>query len=634
MTVTAAQLLALALGLGAAVCWGALATSRAPVRRPGWWALAAGAVVATVGSVASVLALWVHDWWFAADRVMTSVPLSSAALVWFGVSAVRDLRAGGQASTSTRVASWAGAFGAAAGIFAAFVLGAPLPAWTAAAVALVVAGATAIAGLLLAKRRARRPLIAIVAVVAAVVLSATGLSLAAAAAPGPLSVAHAHGGEIAQGIPGSGAVTSVTSLREDAAAPADAEITVEAQQSTVELPSGRQIDAWTYGELGGPALEVTQGDLVQVTLHNRDIQEGVTIHWHGYPVANGEDGVAGITQDAVLPGESFTYRFEATQPGTYWYHTHQRSSVGVVKGLYGTLVVHPEDADRADFDLTVPLHTFGGRLVLGDTDEEMSRTVAAGSDVRLRFVNTDQLTHELTVTGAPFLVLAMDGADVADPAELASTSIRIPAGGRFDLGFTMSDDGVRVSDAASRTASLALVPHDGTGAPDAAPAASAFDPLSYGSGAMPEWAQEPFDVRRTMVLDKLPRLTPDGVAYAYTVDGQVYPHIEPTIVAEGDTVEVTIVNRGFDVHPMHPHGHQVLVLEVDGRAPSAPLWLDSFDVGPGQVWRVALVADNPGIWMDHCHNLEHAALGMVTHLAYEGVVSPFEHGGPAHNDAE
>ena len=85
---------------------------------------------------------------------------------------------------------------------------------------------------------------------------------------------------------------------------------------------------------------------------------------------------------------------------------------------------------------------------------------------------------------------------------------------------------------------------------------------------------------------------------------------------------------------MHPHGHSVRVLSVDGRRPSQPLWLDTFDVGPGEVWEVALYADNPGIWMDHCHNLQHAALGMVTHLAYRGVTTPFDHGGPADNAPE
>jgi len=67
---------------------------------------------------------------------------------------------------------------------------------------------------------------------------------------------------------------------------------------------------------------------------------------------------------------------------------------------------------------------------------------------------------------------------------------------------------------------------------------------------------------------------------------------------------------------------------------SAPLWLDTFDVAPGEVWEVALYAENPGIWMDHCHNLERAALGMVTHLAYRGITTPFDHGGPAGNAPE
>jgi len=72
-----------------------------------------------------------------------------------------------------------------------------------------------------------------------------------------------------------------------------------------------------------------------------------------------------------------------------------------------------------------------------------------------------------------------------------------------------------------------------------------------------------------------------------------------------------------------------LVLSVNGRAPTgSPLWLDTFDVQPGEVWEVALRADNPGIWMDHCHNLEHATSGMMFHLAYSRVSTPFTHGLP------
>jgi FtsP/CotA-like multicopper oxidase with cupredoxin domain len=77
---------------------------------------------------------------------------------------------------------------------------------------------------------------------------------------------------------------------------------------------------------------------VQVTLRNDDVPDGVTLHWHGLGVPNGDDGVAGVTQDAVLPGTTFTYRFTATQAGTFWCHSHQVSYEQVQKG-FGAVVI-------------------------------------------------------------------------------------------------------------------------------------------------------------------------------------------------------------------------------------------------------------------------------------------------------
>ena len=95
------------------------------------------------------------------------------------------------------------------------------------------------------------------------------------------------------------------------------------------------------GSTPGPLLRVTQGDLVEVTLVNEDVADGATLHWHGLDVPNAADGVAGVTQDAVLPGERFTYRFLADQVGTYWYHSHQVSHEQVLGGLFGALVIDP-----------------------------------------------------------------------------------------------------------------------------------------------------------------------------------------------------------------------------------------------------------------------------------------------------
>jgi FtsP/CotA-like multicopper oxidase with cupredoxin domain len=84
---------------------------------------------------------------------------------------------------------------------------------------------------------------------------------------------------------------------------------------------------------------------------------------------------------------------------------------------------------------------------------------------------------------------------------------------------------------------------------------------------------------------------------------------------------------------MHLHGHHVVVLSRDGvRASGSPWWTDSLEVGNGETYEIAFIADNPGVWMDHCHNLPHATQGLVTHLGYLGVRDSFRIGD--HNEPE
>ena len=98
-------------------------------------------------------------------------------------------------------------------------------------------------------------------------------------------------------------------------------------------------------------------------LRNENVAQGVTIHWHGVDVPGREDGVAGVTQDAVLPGGQYVYRFVVPDAGTYWYHTHQDSVRSVARGLLGALVVLPATAppptDPVPVDVTALVHTYG-----------------------------------------------------------------------------------------------------------------------------------------------------------------------------------------------------------------------------------------------------------------------------------
>ncbi|MGP3962170.1 multicopper oxidase domain-containing protein [Nonomuraea sp. 3N208] len=83
----------------------------------------------------------------------------------------------------------------------------------------------------------------------------------------------------------------------------DARFTLTAARGKIRLGSGREIDALTFnGQAPGPELRVRLGSLVEVTLINTDVEEGVTLHWHGVDVPNAEDGVPGVTQEAVIPG--------------------------------------------------------------------------------------------------------------------------------------------------------------------------------------------------------------------------------------------------------------------------------------------------------------------------------------------
>jgi FtsP/CotA-like multicopper oxidase with cupredoxin domain len=408
-----------------------------------------------------------------------------------------------------------------------------------------------------------------------------------------------------------------------------------AQTQAVTLPSGRVVHAWTFGSLPGPTLTARVGETLEVTLRNRDIAAGVTLHWHGLSVPNGEDGVAGVTQDAVFPGETFVYRFRAEQPGTFWYHTHQHGREGIARGLYGALVVQPAAGPTAGVDLVLPLHAIGNTAILGASDKVQRVVAAAGTPVRLRVLNTEQQPRRFALNGVPFRVVALDGVDLNGPTELSDQALRVPAGGRYDLAFTMPANPVRLSVEGARQAGLVLAGSAAALEPEAMVPTTTFDPTTYGSPQpVPDMTGE-FDVAATIVLDRLPRILNGRPGLAQTVNGGVYPDIPPVMVNEGDLLRMRVVNRSFETHPMHPHGHHVLVLSVNGRAPTgSPLWLDTFDVQPGEVWEVALRADNPGIWMDHCHNLEHASTGMMFHLAYAGVRTPFTHGPDSLNTPE
>ena len=651
-----ARLLALDLVavLVVAVLWAAVAAVLRTGRSRLALGLLAAAVLATAARVVLVAVLARSGWWFVQEKVLLTVPLVVVPGVATAVLAARALLGGRRPGPFAVAAAAAAAGGAATGVLGTFVVGYPVS--TAAAVLLpllVVAAAVVVLG----------PRVRVVGsgLVGLVIAGVVGGAWWGSRVPDRVEhtghTGHAHH------------AVSVADLRGPTGEPTR-RFTLTARQDDVTLPGGRSVHAWTFdGQVPGPQLTVTQGDLVEVLLRNADIADGVTIHWHGYPVPAGEDGVAGVTQDAVPPGGSFTYRFRATEPGTFWYHAHQRSLEAVRRGLYGALVVRPPtpgavpaapaprrdraaapaatppaaaaapataapatapgaDAAAPGVDVVVPLHTMDGTLLTAPPVPD----VAPGVPVRLRLINTDDRPHALVVHGTPYRLAAVDGRELAGGGPLgADTVLPLPAGGRHDLVFSLPPGPVRLA-VDGRDTGVLLGRDDGR--PPPVLGGRLLDVTRYAPPGPPPWGPEPRFAGVTLVLDRTLGFVDGLPALTYPINGAVYPAVPDIVVRRGDLVRMTIVNRGSEPHPMHPHGHAVLVLARDGRPASGPLWMDSFEVGPGEVWEVALRADNPGLWMNHCHNLEHAVAGMVGHLAYEGVSTPFAVGNATGNHPE
>lgn len=426
----------------------------------------------------------------------------------------------------------------------------------------------------------------------------------------------------------------ITSFRPDAAQPADVRLELEAETATLSHPNGTTFPGYTLnGSSPGPEIRARQGDMVEVVLHNINVEGGTTLHWHGIDVPAAMDGVAGVTQDAVRPGESFTYRFVAEDSGTYWYHSHQVSHRQVIGGLLGALVIAPGDATGQGADATMLLHTYpGGSRTIAGAPEETRQEFAPGTTVRVRTINTDNLTAFIWVSGTDTRLLAVDGWELNEPGVVKQQKIRLAAGARADLEVTVPADGaVRVQ---APGVSLVLGPA-GSEAPQTPVPTSELDLLGYGTptavlfdASSPDRTYEYRIGRRIGFLDGRP-------GSWWTINGRMGHHVPMYMVSEGDVVAMTITNKSAEVHPMHLHGHHVLVTARDGQpATGSPWWVDSLDVDPGESYDIVFLADNPGIWMDHCHNLPHAVEGLMTHLSYEGVTTPFLLGRDSGNEPE
>jgi FtsP/CotA-like multicopper oxidase with cupredoxin domain len=424
---------------------------------------------------------------------------------------------------------------------------------------------------------------------------------------------------------------SVSDIVVDPDRRADIRVDLVAEQQNLSI-GGRSVPGYTVnGTSPGPTITAHQGQLVEVRVRNASVKAGIALHWHGVDVPAAMDGVAGVTQDEVPVGGEFTYRFEANQIGTYWYHSHQVSHEQVIGGLFGALIVLPRTAGGPTVDVVAAAHTYAGMKTINGVAGDLKVPAKPGQQVRVRVINTDNGPIE-TWADTPFRVLAIDGYAVNGPTAVVDHSVTVTAGARADLEVRMPSDGRPVRVQVSKGTAVIL----GSGDPPAPPQpATPLDLLSYGRPTALSFDPGKATRRFDYSIGRRPGFVRGTPGLWWSINGHLYPDVPMYVVREGDIAIMHIDNHSGELHPMHLHGHHAVVLARNGvAATGSPWWIDSLNVLEGETYDIAFVADNPGIWLDHCHHLKHAAQGMVAHLMYEGITTPYRIGGAAENQPE
>jgi FtsP/CotA-like multicopper oxidase with cupredoxin domain len=422
------------------------------------------------------------------------------------------------------------------------------------------------------------------------------------------------------------------------------EFNLDARVTGLTILPGTTTPAWTYdGNVPGPLIRARVGDRIIAHFTNHLPLE-TTVHWHGIRLPADQDGVPGHGQSAIPPGGSFDYSFVVPDAGLFWYHPHMYSAREAAAGLYGAILV--EDAPAAARE---QVETLGDDLVLVLSDMELGPDGAlgdpnsggdfgvlfgrqgntmlvngkvkptirgrAGLRQRWRIVNSATTRYyQLAMEGHTFTIVGVDGGFIERPRAGLEKIVVIP-GGRADVI-------VEPTGAPGQKTAVRWVPYDrGYGTTFMIPEEDAFylqlsDDAPYvEKNALPAQLRTIAPIDTSTAIARSISLTKDMVdgKLVMGIDGVPASMAQPMSAKVG-TTEVWSVKNDMDFdHPFHLHGFFFQPLDsVTGAALASPEWLDTYNVPQHSSVKFAVTYDDrPGIWMFHCHILDHADAGMM-----------------------
>jgi FtsP/CotA-like multicopper oxidase with cupredoxin domain len=235
-----------------------------------------------------------------------------------------------------------------------------------------------------------------------------------------------------------------------------------AESVTHEFAPGLVAECWGYNNrVHGPTIEAVEGDRVRIYVTNR-LTAPTSVHWHGILLPSGMDGVGGVSQKAIQPGETFKYEFTLKQHGTYMYHSHHDEMTQMQLGMIGLFVVHPKNPSKPPPDRDYALMLSEWKIEVGarrpDPNEmtdfnvftfnarsfpgTQSLVAKVGERVRFRIGNLSTMSHHaIHLHGYYFKVIETDGGEIPEAGQWPETTVHMPTGSTRTVEFIANEPG-------------------------------------------------------------------------------------------------------------------------------------------------------------------------------------------------
>jgi len=228
-----------------------------------------------------------------------------------------------------------------------------------------------------------------------------------------------------------------------------------------EFAPGMLVNCWGYnGQSPGPTIEAVEGDRVRILITNK-LAEPTTIHWHGVILPNGMDGVGGVTQKHIPPGETYAYEFTLKQHGVQMYHPHTDEMIQMAMGMEGFFIIHPrngypEPVDRHFLiflqEWAIPPGTFtpNPNVMTDFNIFSFNSRVWPGTDplvvklnerVRISFANLSMDSHPIHFHGHRWWIVETDGGQIPKTGWWPEATVDVPPGTTRTVEFVADNPG-------------------------------------------------------------------------------------------------------------------------------------------------------------------------------------------------